>query len=61
VVGSPATVTARLRELHDELGFGQLIGLFSLGDASHEQTVRSMRLFAAEVMPALRPLAAAPA
>lgn len=56
VVGSPDTVAARFRELHEELGFGQLIGLFSLGDAGHERTVRSMRLFAGEVMPALRPL-----
>jgi alkanesulfonate monooxygenase SsuD/methylene tetrahydromethanopterin reductase-like flavin-dependent oxidoreductase (luciferase family) len=59
VVGSPATVTARLRELYEELGFGQLIGLFSLGAATHEQTVRSMELFAADVMPALRPLGVA--
>jgi alkanesulfonate monooxygenase SsuD/methylene tetrahydromethanopterin reductase-like flavin-dependent oxidoreductase (luciferase family) len=56
VVGSPDTVTARLRELHDELGFGQIIGLFALGGLSHEQTTRSMELFSAEVMPALRPL-----
>jgi alkanesulfonate monooxygenase SsuD/methylene tetrahydromethanopterin reductase-like flavin-dependent oxidoreductase (luciferase family) len=59
VVGTPATVTARLRELYEELGFGQLIGLFALGDITHEETVTSMELFAAEVMPELRPLAAA--
>jgi alkanesulfonate monooxygenase SsuD/methylene tetrahydromethanopterin reductase-like flavin-dependent oxidoreductase (luciferase family) len=61
VVGSPDTVTTRLRELHDELGFGQVIGLFALGDISHEETVRSMELFASAVMPALRPLGAADA
>jgi alkanesulfonate monooxygenase SsuD/methylene tetrahydromethanopterin reductase-like flavin-dependent oxidoreductase (luciferase family) len=62
VVGSPATVTARLRELHEELGFGQLIGLFSIGDITHERMVRSMELFTGEVMPAVRPLGvAAPA
>jgi alkanesulfonate monooxygenase SsuD/methylene tetrahydromethanopterin reductase-like flavin-dependent oxidoreductase (luciferase family) len=59
VVGTPATVTARLRELYEELGFGQLIGLFALGDITHEETVTSMELFAAEVIPALRPLGAA--
>jgi alkanesulfonate monooxygenase SsuD/methylene tetrahydromethanopterin reductase-like flavin-dependent oxidoreductase (luciferase family) len=59
VVGSPSTVTARLRELHDELGFGQLIGLFAIGGLTHERTVRSMELFCAEVMPALRPLGVA--
>lgn len=61
VVGSPDTVIARLRELHDELGFGQLIGLFSPGDISHERTIRSATLFAAEVMPVLRSLDAADA
>jgi alkanesulfonate monooxygenase SsuD/methylene tetrahydromethanopterin reductase-like flavin-dependent oxidoreductase (luciferase family) len=59
VVGSPATVASRLRELHDELGFGQLIGLFALGDITHDRTERSMQLFAAEVIPALRPLGVA--
>ena len=55
--GSPATVTARLRELHTELGgFGQLIGLFAIGPSTHEQVTRSAELFAAEVIPALRSL-----
>ncbi|HEX5494742.1 MAG TPA: LLM class flavin-dependent oxidoreductase [Mycobacteriales bacterium] len=56
VVGSPDTVTARLRELYEELGFGQVIGLFALGDITHERTVRSAELFASQVIPALRPL-----
>lgn len=56
VVGSPETVRTRLREMHDELGFGQLIGLFALGDMPHERTLASMELFASRVMPDLRPL-----
>jgi alkanesulfonate monooxygenase SsuD/methylene tetrahydromethanopterin reductase-like flavin-dependent oxidoreductase (luciferase family) len=56
VVGSPETVTARLRELHEELGFGQVIGLFVLGGMPHRQVLDSMELFSAQVMPALRPL-----
>ncbi|MGH3305958.1 MAG: hypothetical protein ACRDOK_30735, partial [Streptosporangiaceae bacterium] len=57
VVGSPATVASRLREMYHELGgYGQLIGLFAIGPSTHEQTTRSTELFAAEVMPALRPL-----
>jgi alkanesulfonate monooxygenase SsuD/methylene tetrahydromethanopterin reductase-like flavin-dependent oxidoreductase (luciferase family) len=60
LVGSPDTVTARLRELHEELGFGQIIGLFSIGDITHEETTRSMELFASQVMPATRSLGAAP-
>jgi alkanesulfonate monooxygenase SsuD/methylene tetrahydromethanopterin reductase-like flavin-dependent oxidoreductase (luciferase family) len=59
VVGSPDTVAARLRELHDELGFGQVIGLFAFGDITHEETTRSMELFAAQVMPAVRQLGVA--
>jgi alkanesulfonate monooxygenase SsuD/methylene tetrahydromethanopterin reductase-like flavin-dependent oxidoreductase (luciferase family) len=59
LVGSPETVTARLRELQEELGFGQIIGLFSIGDITHEQTTRSMELFASEVMPAVRSLGTA--
>ncbi len=56
VVGSPQTVTERLAELQEQLGFGQLITLMSIGDISHERTVHSMDLFAAQVMPALRKL-----
>jgi alkanesulfonate monooxygenase SsuD/methylene tetrahydromethanopterin reductase-like flavin-dependent oxidoreductase (luciferase family) len=59
VVGSPESVTGRLRELHDELGFGQIIGLFSIGDITHEQTTTSMELFATQVIPDLRPLGVA--
>ena len=60
VVGSPAAVTERLSQLYDQLGgFGQLIGLFAIGPATHEQVLRSTELFATEVMPALRPLGVA--
>jgi alkanesulfonate monooxygenase SsuD/methylene tetrahydromethanopterin reductase-like flavin-dependent oxidoreductase (luciferase family) len=60
VVGSPATVASRLRELYDELGgFGQLIGLFAIGPSTHEQVTRSSELFATEVIPELRPLGVA--
>jgi alkanesulfonate monooxygenase SsuD/methylene tetrahydromethanopterin reductase-like flavin-dependent oxidoreductase (luciferase family) len=56
LVGSPDTVIARIRELQEQLGFGQLIGLFSIGDMTHEETVRSMELFATNVIPAVRAL-----
>jgi alkanesulfonate monooxygenase SsuD/methylene tetrahydromethanopterin reductase-like flavin-dependent oxidoreductase (luciferase family) len=59
IVGSADTVTNRLGELQAELGFGQLIGLFSVGDMAHERAVANMERFAADVMPALRPLGAA--
>ena len=57
VVGSPAEVADRLGALHSELGgFGQLIGLFAIGPATHQQVMRSAELFAGEVIPAVRPL-----
>jgi alkanesulfonate monooxygenase SsuD/methylene tetrahydromethanopterin reductase-like flavin-dependent oxidoreductase (luciferase family) len=57
VVGSPAAVADRLGQLYDELGgFGQIIGLYSIGPATHKQVMRSAELFASEVIPALRPL-----
>jgi len=60
VVGSPASVTERLRELYAELGgFGQLIGLFAIGPAGHDQIMHSAELFATKVMPVLRPLGVA--
>ena len=60
VVGSPAAVADRLAELYEKLGgFGQLIGLFAIGPSTHEQVMRSAELFAADVMPALRPLGVA--
>jgi len=58
VVGSPQTVTERFVELQEQLGFGQLITLMGIGDISHERTVHSMDLFAAQVMPELRKLGA---
>jgi alkanesulfonate monooxygenase SsuD/methylene tetrahydromethanopterin reductase-like flavin-dependent oxidoreductase (luciferase family) len=61
VVGSPDTVANRLGALQSELGFGQIIGLFAIGGMSHEQTVTSTELFAAEVMPALKALGTTPA
>jgi alkanesulfonate monooxygenase SsuD/methylene tetrahydromethanopterin reductase-like flavin-dependent oxidoreductase (luciferase family) len=60
VVGSSASVADRLAGLYEKLGgFGQLIGLFAIGPSTHEQVMRSAELFAADVMPALRPLGVA--
>jgi alkanesulfonate monooxygenase SsuD/methylene tetrahydromethanopterin reductase-like flavin-dependent oxidoreductase (luciferase family) len=61
VVGSPDTVANRLGELQNDLGFGQLIGLFAIGGLTREQVATSTELFAADVMPALKALGAGPA
>ena len=54
VVGSPDTVGEQLERCSDELGFGQIISLMGVGDMPHYRTVKSMELFATQVMPALR-------
>ena len=59
VAGSPDSVVNRLGELQADLGFGQIIGLYALGDMPHARVVSSMELFASDVMPALRTLGVA--
>jgi alkanesulfonate monooxygenase SsuD/methylene tetrahydromethanopterin reductase-like flavin-dependent oxidoreductase (luciferase family) len=61
VVGSPDTVTNRLGELQDQLGFGQLIGLFAIGDMPHERVIANLDLFVSGVMPVIRSLGVSPA
>ncbi|GAC1313773.1 MAG: LLM class flavin-dependent oxidoreductase [Chloroflexota bacterium] len=56
VVGSPATVRDRLREIATATGLGVLVPNFSVGNVPHARTRKSMELFAREVMPALRDL-----
>jgi len=50
--GAPATVAAKLAEIK-ALGVGGVIIQFRLGPMSWEDTEKSIRLFAAEVAPAL--------
>jgi alkanesulfonate monooxygenase SsuD/methylene tetrahydromethanopterin reductase-like flavin-dependent oxidoreductase (luciferase family) len=54
VVGSPATVRDRLKEIASATGLGTLVPNFSVGNVPPERTRTSMELFAREVMPALR-------
>jgi len=56
VAGSPATVTAQLKRQLEDGGLNYLIGSFVFGDMPHAVAVRSVQLFASEVMPALREL-----
>jgi alkanesulfonate monooxygenase SsuD/methylene tetrahydromethanopterin reductase-like flavin-dependent oxidoreductase (luciferase family) len=60
LVGSPDTVAEKIERLRQELGFGAMNILMSIGNITHEQTVRSMELFASEVMPQFRGKEAAP-
>ncbi len=54
VVGSPATVRDRLKDIALHTGLGTLIPNFSVGNVPHHLTRKSVELFAREVMPALR-------
>ena len=52
--GSPATVRRALEAQLAQSGADYLLGRFAFGDLSLEESLRSVRLFATEVMPALR-------
>ena len=56
IFGSPATVRDKLAEYHKQIGFHLLLTLMQFGTLPADLTEKSMRLFAAEVMPKLRPL-----
>ncbi|MFN8525440.1 MAG: LLM class flavin-dependent oxidoreductase [Chloroflexota bacterium] len=50
--GSPTTVRAQMARMLEESGCNYVLCVFAWGDLSHEDAMRSLRLFAGEVMPA---------
>ena len=54
VVGSPKTVRETILARQKELGFGHLISMLQIATQPAEQTERSLRLFATQVMPYLK-------
>ena len=57
VYGTPESVTERLLQLHETLGYTSLsVWMNSGGQVPHERVMRSMRLFADRVMPELKRL-----
>jgi alkanesulfonate monooxygenase SsuD/methylene tetrahydromethanopterin reductase-like flavin-dependent oxidoreductase (luciferase family) len=54
IFGGPQTVIAKLRRLNEMAGVNNLICWMNFGGMPQELVLRSMRLFAAEVMPAMR-------
>jgi alkanesulfonate monooxygenase SsuD/methylene tetrahydromethanopterin reductase-like flavin-dependent oxidoreductase (luciferase family) len=52
VFGSPTRVREQLEQLLEVSGCNYVICAFAWGTLSHEQTLRSLRLFTDEVMPA---------
>ena len=61
VVGSPRTVSEQLGRYLDQSGANYVIGCFAFGSLPVEQILRSLDLFAREVMPELRAKATAKA
>ena len=53
VAGSPATVSAFLRRELAETGANYCVGQFAFGDLTQAETLRSIELFARQVMPVL--------
>jgi alkanesulfonate monooxygenase SsuD/methylene tetrahydromethanopterin reductase-like flavin-dependent oxidoreductase (luciferase family) len=53
IAGSPATVTGLLRQQLAACGSNYLVGQFAFGDLTLDETLRSIGLFAEQVMPAL--------
>ncbi len=54
IAGSPATVRNLLASQLAETGCNYVVGQFAFGDLTRDDCLRSIGLFAAEVMPALR-------
>jgi alkanesulfonate monooxygenase SsuD/methylene tetrahydromethanopterin reductase-like flavin-dependent oxidoreductase (luciferase family) len=54
IVGSPKTVTEKLRHIKDRLGIGALLLEAQAGRMSHQTTMRSIELLGREVIPALK-------
>ena len=54
IVGSPDTVRRQVQEHMRITGANYFVGSFFFGTLTSEQTLRSLRLFAEEVMPVFR-------
>jgi alkanesulfonate monooxygenase SsuD/methylene tetrahydromethanopterin reductase-like flavin-dependent oxidoreductase (luciferase family) len=54
ICGSPTTVREQLLAQVEGLGLRQICLLFAFGNLPHAKVMRSLELFAAEVLPALR-------
>jgi alkanesulfonate monooxygenase SsuD/methylene tetrahydromethanopterin reductase-like flavin-dependent oxidoreductase (luciferase family) len=53
VAGAPATVAAKLREVVEKTSINYLLCVFSFGDLAPAHALRSLELFARDVMPAI--------
>jgi alkanesulfonate monooxygenase SsuD/methylene tetrahydromethanopterin reductase-like flavin-dependent oxidoreductase (luciferase family) len=51
IYGSPQTVAQKIIEHTKELGCGNLLGIFQLGDMPHEKALANARLYGEQVIP----------
>jgi alkanesulfonate monooxygenase SsuD/methylene tetrahydromethanopterin reductase-like flavin-dependent oxidoreductase (luciferase family) len=61
VSGTPEQCYERIVDIHRRTGNSHYVGVFSYAGMPYDEAERSMRLFAAEVLPELRTLAVMPA
>ena len=54
IAGSPATVTRMIKSQMAEAGTNYFVGQFAFGDLTQSEVMRTIDLFAREVMPALK-------
>jgi alkanesulfonate monooxygenase SsuD/methylene tetrahydromethanopterin reductase-like flavin-dependent oxidoreductase (luciferase family) len=54
IAGSPGTVVRQLRSQMECVGAGHFMGMFHIGNLSHDHVAASLERFSKEVMPALR-------
>lgn len=59
IAGSPATIRAHVEEFEADSGCDYYVGAFAFGDLNHAEYMRSIKLFANEVMPHFQNAAAA--
>jgi alkanesulfonate monooxygenase SsuD/methylene tetrahydromethanopterin reductase-like flavin-dependent oxidoreductase (luciferase family) len=56
VAGTPEQCYAQIVDIHRRTGNSHFVGVFSYAGMPYDEAERNMRLFAAEVMPALKKL-----
>ena len=54
VIGTPDTCISRIKAVQEAMGNDHFNASFWFGDMAHDKVLRSMRLFAEEVMPAFQ-------
>lgn len=60
LVGTPDQIIEKAKAMQQRCGAREIVVLFNYGGMPHEQSLRSMKLFAAEVLPAIHELPTPP-